>query len=195
MNIIQKNTPNFYSRNGHIPKYIVLHIMDGSIGATDDWFSQSMSQVSAHYGVSEVGEVHQYVDEKMAAWGNGRVYKPTAKVLLEDPGVNPNWLSISIEHEGNDLIEAPDMQKQTTVDLIKAIAGRYNIPIDRDHIIGHYEIYASKPLCPASDKSVIDEIVARAAGRPIPPSFPKLQQQLSLLQQMLNALRRKFGIA
>lgn len=157
MNIFQKTTPNFGSRDGYKPEIIVLHIMAGTLAGTDSWFASPESQVSAHYGVGFNGEVHQYVPEGSKAWANGRVLNPTAKLIK--PGVNPNLYTLSIEHEGQDLSVVHEAQINSTIQLIKSMCDRYNIPIDRDHIIGHYEIYAAKPDCPATNKSIIDRII------------------------------------
>lgn len=160
MNIIQKSSPNYKEgRQGYKPELIVLHIMDGTLAGTDDWFSKSVSQVSANYGIGLNGEIHQYVKDEDTAWAQGRVDHPTAKLLKLN--VNPNLYCLSIEHEGHDLSKAPDTQLNASVELIKALATKWNIPIDRDHIIGHYQIFAGKPNCPATDKSIIDKIIEK----------------------------------
>ncbi len=160
MNIIQKPSLNFSSREGYTPELIVIHIMAGSLSGTDDWFTKmaATSQVSAHYGIGLKGEIHQYVEEKFKAWHAGQVVNPTAKLLKLN--VNPNLYTIGIEHEGYDLSKNPIGQLQASADLIKDICVRYKIPVDRKHIIGHYEIKASKPNCPSTDKSIIDKIIS-----------------------------------
>ena len=160
--MIKKLSPNFGSRNGFNPEFVVVHIMAGTLLGTDTWFASTASQVSAHYGIGFNGEIHQYVEEKNVAWAVGRVKNPTAKVL--HPNINPNQYSISIEHEGQDLSKWTDSQLKVSADLIKDICTRHKIPIDRDHIIGHYEVFSDKPNCPAADKSVIDKIIKIIKG-------------------------------
>ncbi len=163
MNIIQKPTPNFkVGRSGYKPEIIVLHIMAGSLAGTDSWFANPISQVSANYGIGFTGEIHQYVKEEDTAWAQGRVLAPSAKLLK--PGINPNLYCLSIEHEGYDLSIVQEAQISASVELIKEIAARWSIPIDRDHIIGHYEIFLGKPNCPATNKAIIDTIIKRAQG-------------------------------
>lgn len=159
MNIIQKTSPNFNTgRSGYKPEIIVLHIMDGSLSGTDSWFASPASGVSSHFGVGFAGEIHQYVANLDTAWTQGHHEGATFK--LYKPGINPNLYCLSIEHEGYDLSIIHEAQLDATVGLIKYLAGLYNIPIDRDHIIGHYEVDPiRKPVCPATDKSVIDRIV------------------------------------
>jgi len=160
MNIIKKFSPNFKKgRNGYKPEIIVIHIMDGSLIGTDAWFANPRSEVSSHYGIGYKGEVHQYVADEDTAWANGRVNNPTFKLYKD--GVKPNLYTLSIEHEGNDLTRASEVQLQSSVELIRTLMTKYSIPCDRDHLIGHYQIYALKPNCPSKDKKIIDTILDR----------------------------------
>lgn len=156
--IIQKQSPNFGSRKGYKPELIVIHIMDGSLLGTDEWFADPASQVSSHYGIGLKGEIHQYVQDVDEAWTEGNVRKPSAKLLK--PSINPNLYCLSIEHEGHDLSKAPLDQLNASIGLITHLAVFYNIPIDRDHIIGHNEIDSVvKSNCPTPDKTFLDKLV------------------------------------
>lgn len=158
INIIKKQCNNFYERKGFKPEIIVVHISAGSLSSMDSWFANPLSNASAHYGIGRDGvTIHQYVEEDKAAWANGAVSNPTFK--LYKPNVNPNLYSISIENEGQDLMLAPAEQLNLLCELIKDICKRHNIPMDRDHIIGHYEINAlNRPNCPSSTHAIIDII-------------------------------------
>jgi N-acetyl-anhydromuramyl-L-alanine amidase AmpD len=146
MNIIKLTTPNYRaSRKGQKPEAIVIHIMDGTLPGTDSWFADANSKVSAHYGVGKKGEVHQYVLEQHTAQHAGIVDHPSWKLIK--PGVNPNFYTIGIEHEGVDGDALTDIQMRTSAELIAGIAKRWNIPLDRDHIIKHHEIRRGK-TCP-----------------------------------------------
>ncbi len=163
MNIIQKPSSNFGSRHGYSPELLVVHIMDGSLAGTDDWFisgSKKMgTPVSSHYGIGFSGEIHQYVQEADEAYSQGNVRKPSAKLLK--PGVNPNYYCISIENEGHDISKAPQIQLDTLAELLHNLCIKYNIPADRDHIIGHYEVDSVvKSNCPTPDRSFMDRLVA-----------------------------------
>lgn len=159
--IIQKPTPNkTMGRSGYSPEAIVIHIMDGTLEGTDSWFSSSKSQVSSHYGIGRNGEIHQYVDEKDKAWHSGKVVKPSWSLLK--PGVNPNLYTVGVEHEGYGGSVWTDKQKQSSARLIKKICTDWNIPIDRDHVIGHYQINGEKPNCPAVDKDIIQQLIELA---------------------------------
>lgn len=176
MEIIKKKTPNFTvgRANGSKPELIVIHIMDGTLKGTDSWFADKTSNVSSHYGIGQTGEVHQYVEEKDTAYHAGVVENPSFKLYKN--GINPNLYTIGIEHEGNATSTWSEKMKISSAELIQDICGRWNIPIDRDHIIGHYQIRSSKPNCPAKDKSIIDELITRAKGNEVvSPETQKIQ--------------------
>lgn len=147
MPVLKKLIPiNFTKgRSGQKPRAIVLHLMGGTLKGTDSWFRNPVAQASTHYGVGKKGEIYQWVEETDTAYGNGRVYKPTWRLI--DAKINPNLYTISIEHEGVSGHIWTEEQYAADVELIKAIAARWNIPLDRDHIIIHSEIYALKPAC------------------------------------------------
>jgi len=164
MNIIQKKSPNFWAgRKGYRPEGVVIHIMDGTLVGTDSWFANPASLVSSHYGIGRTGEVHQYVKEEDTAWHAGRVDAPVWKLIKSN--INPNLYTVGIEHEGKPDDVWTDAMKQSSAALIREICQRWQIPIDRNHIVGHFEIFSKKPNCPARDKKIIDELVALAVGQ------------------------------
>jgi hypothetical protein len=89
--------------------------------------------------------VHQYVGEADTAFHAGRVWKPVWDAIK--PHVNPNLYTIGIEHEGRGESEWPDAMYTSSAKLIADICTRWSIPIDREHIVGHREIYGRK-TCP-----------------------------------------------
>jgi N-acetyl-anhydromuramyl-L-alanine amidase AmpD len=198
MNTIQKiwkGSPNFWTgRKGYKPELIVIHIMDGTLPGTDAWFANPASQVSAHYGIGKSGEIHQYVKEEDAAWHAGRVDAPSAKLVKAS--VNPNLYTIGIEHEGKPEDIWTDAMKQASASLIREICQRWQIPIDRNHIIGHCEIYSKKPNCPSHDKKIINELVALANNQPsnqqstissmVEEGIKKIEEGLTLIKQTLK---------
>ena len=164
MTIISIPSPNFSSgRKTYHPEAVVIHIMDGTLPGTDSWFKNPQSKVSAHYGIGKNGEVHQYVQETDTAWQAGRVNAPTWS-LIKPAGsgtyINPNLYTIGIEHEGDDQSDWTDAMYATSSDLLADICKRWNIPVDRSHIIGHREIYSLK-TCPGA-KVDLDKLVGLA---------------------------------
>jgi N-acetylmuramoyl-L-alanine amidase len=153
MTMIQDLLPiNFQKgRKGpYIADTIVIHVTEGDARSVRAWFHDPAAQVSAHYMVQKDGDVVHFVNENDTAWANGRVVNPTAQIVLERPDANPNWWTISIEHEGDGLHELTDPQRAASLALIKDIKTRHpRILFDRKHIIGHHEIYSPKS-CPGA---------------------------------------------
>lgn len=101
--VVWKPTTKFMRRDGQPVLAFVRHRIVGSLTAADGVFvSTNPKPVSTHLAIGHVNgvlKIHQYVDLSDAAWGNGTIDRPTAKVVLARPGVNPNSYSVSIEHE------------------------------------------------------------------------------------------------
>lgn len=90
-------------RMGQPVRVFVNHRIVGTLASADWVFDPANSRVaSAHFAIGFINgrlEIHQYVDLTDAAWTNGDVREPTAKVVLANPGINPNLYSVTIEHE------------------------------------------------------------------------------------------------
>lgn len=154
-NIVQFPSPNFSSPKGYKWIAIVDHIMSGTLAGTDSWFANPESKASSHFGVGKNGEIHQYVSLNNPAWANGAVNNSDWPLLIpkiDDSGyVNPNYYTVSIEHEGESGDVMPEEQYQATLDLHQWLIGLLGIPVDCDHIIGHYRIDSvNKSNCPGS---------------------------------------------
>lgn len=158
LNIIQSPSKNYFKgRSGHKPELIVVHCTDGAYPGDLNWLKGGgTSQVSSHYLVTPGGEVIQLVKDEDVAWHAGVVVSPSARLLK--PGVNPNLYTIGIETSLRPNARMTEAQECALKELVKLVAERHGIPLDRDHIIGHKEIRASKS-CPGTisvDKLVMD---------------------------------------
>ncbi len=127
-----------------------MHTNCGSFDSTLDWFERPESGVSAHYLVGLDGRLARIVAEGDTARHCGRVASPTAAVIVgcEDP----NLVTVGIEFEdGGDPrgADRPAHQYEVGAELIAAIADRWQIPLDGEHVIGHREINATKD-CPGN---------------------------------------------
>jgi len=114
--------------------------------AMNTWLTTGSAQTSAHYEIAD-GEIIGCVGENFTAWHAG-VW-------------DMNLRSIGLEHVNNS--GAPnwtvsDATMQSSAKLIADICKRYNIPIDRTHIIKHSEVYAT--ACPGGLD--IDKLVSMA---------------------------------
>jgi N-acetyl-anhydromuramyl-L-alanine amidase AmpD len=108
---------------------VVVHVTQTSYTDALDIFRNPAKQVSAHYVVrSADGHIAQCVREADVAWHAGNW--------------DYNTRSVGIEHEG--WVDKPayftDVLYQESAKLTAGICGRYGIPRDRAHIIGHYEV-------------------------------------------------------
>lgn len=153
LNITFIHSPNYSNgRRSYTPIAIVIHIMDGTLSGTDQWFQDEHAKVSAHFGIGKDGEVHQYVHQANTAWHAGRVASPSWRLIKttndsSSPYINPNYYTLGIEHEGTENSDWTEAMYQSSSQLIAALSKNWDIPLDRDHVIGHHEIYALK-TCP-----------------------------------------------
>ena len=111
-------------------RYIVIHDTEGTYAGALATFQNSASYASAHYLVrASDGLVTQLVPTKDEAW--------------HAANKTVNMHSIGIEHEGY-AIKAGSWytpsQYQSSAALVKYLAARFHIPLDREHIIGHDEV-------------------------------------------------------
>ncbi|MFJ5716225.1 N-acetylmuramoyl-L-alanine amidase [Neobacillus sp. NPDC093127] len=110
-------------------RYIVIHDIEGSAQSAINHF-RNQSSVSAHYIIDSAnGKVTQMVRPNDIPWHAGNWYF--------------NMHSIGIEHEGF-AVEGTNWYSEqmyrSTAKLVKYLSETYNIPLDRQHIIGHDEI-------------------------------------------------------
>ena len=119
-------SPNYWSgRPAGPPIAIVLHTAAGTLPGMDNWFANTDSQSSAHYGVGLGGDVHQYVKLEDRSWCNGSL---EADNLWPISGsIQPNELTVNIETEdlGDSHVPVTDAEYEATVRVGRAILARY----------------------------------------------------------------------
>lgn len=155
-------------QNGFRPEAVVIHIMEDDIAAVDAWFNTPAGlrndlPVSAHYGISRKGAVHQYVDEMDTAWHAGRVLGSEWPLLRSKLPTNPNAYTIGIKHEGKPNMPWTDEMYEASATLLAGISQRWSMLLDRMHIVGHCEIYSEKPQCPGPHCD-LDHLIDLAHG-------------------------------
>lgn len=154
---------NKSGRQQRIPEMIVNHISEGTISSLISWFTSPSNTVSsAHFGVSKTGNIYQFVAIEDCAWANGLtsgIENATAELVLEKgKSENPNWYSVSIEHEGIwaetkgaltlEQLEATKMLHRYIIEYVKDKYG-HDIEPSAKTIIGHYDIDKNeRPNCP-----------------------------------------------
>lgn len=172
---IKKNLTPINHRTGRrrAVEGIAIHVMEGTLASARDWFRDPVSSVSANYGIGVDGYIEQWVEEDDEAWHAGRVNAPTAQIVLDRPGVNPNSYLIGIEHEGSGEHDLTEKQRAASAWLIADIARRHNFPIDDYHIVGHHTIYSLK-ACPRSISVPKLIEAAKAEGQPTVKETPRV---------------------
>ena len=145
--VVWKPSPNFTKgRRGKKVIAIVNHITAGNYPGCLSWMCNPKAQASAHYLVTKLGDIYQLVKDEDSSWHAGAVSKPNWRLY---DGSNPNRYTIGIEHEALPGERLTEMQYQATLWLHKQLIARHGIPIDEDHIIGHYRIDSvNRPNCP-----------------------------------------------
>lgn len=114
-------------RSGPIRK-IIMHTIEGSTGSARNLFKSKRKgrrKVSAHYIVSLDGTIVQMVRDEDVAW--------------HIKGHNGD--TIGIEHEGfaHRNTWTPE-QMRASARLTRWLCDEYQIPVDREHIVGHAEM-------------------------------------------------------
>ncbi|GLP71889.1 MULTISPECIES: peptidoglycan recognition family protein [unclassified Streptomyces] len=107
---------------------VVIHVTQGSFASAVKVFQDPGHGAAAHYIVGKDGRITQMIRELDVAYHAGnRSY---------------NERSVGIEHEG--FVDRPedftDRMYAASARLTARICVRYDIPVDREHIIGHVEV-------------------------------------------------------
>jgi N-acetyl-anhydromuramyl-L-alanine amidase AmpD len=107
---------------------IVIHDIEGSYANAIKMFQDPARKASSHYVISYHGQVTQMVAEKNIAWHAGNW--------------DYNTRAIGIEHEGyaytQGLYTIPEYR--ASAEVIATICSRWGVPMDRKHVIGHYQV-------------------------------------------------------
>jgi len=125
---------------GNNPKYIVLHDV-GALGqawANANYFYSVFRGASAGYFVDDAN-ILQVVEDYNSGWHVGDDKDDS------DDGIN-NFNSIGIEMCLNSSWKVTEKTKQNTIDLVKYLQKKHNIPNSR--VVRHYD--ASGKRCPGS---------------------------------------------
>ncbi|MFH8702823.1 N-acetylmuramoyl-L-alanine amidase [Streptomyces rubrogriseus] len=112
--------------NGIRVDTIVIHDLESTYDAGVAGLANPTNPASTHYVMSSAGAVTQMV--------------PTKDIAFHAGNYSTNLHSIGIEHEGYAAHGAAwytESQYQATADLVKYLAARFGVPLDRQHVIGH----------------------------------------------------------
>jgi N-acetyl-anhydromuramyl-L-alanine amidase AmpD len=111
-------------------KYIIIHDTEGSYHSAIATFQDPASQVSANYVIrSSDGAVTEMVRPENVSWGAGDWYV--------------NMHAINIENEGfaaHGRAWYTKAMYRSDAALVRYLAARYRIPLNRAHILGHEDV-------------------------------------------------------
>jgi N-acetylmuramoyl-L-alanine amidase-like protein len=110
--------------------YIIIHDAEGSYDGTIGTFQNPASYVSANYVVrSSDGAVTEMVRPNNVSWGAGDWYINMHAINIENEGFAAQGSTWYTQAEyGSDAA------------LVKYLAAKYGIPLDRQHILGHEDV-------------------------------------------------------
>lgn len=169
-----KNT-NKSDRHRFIPEMIVNHMSQGTATSCIEWFNDpSNDDSSAHFLIGKDGRIYQFVAIEDNAWGNGitaeQMKDCELNLVKKNEPANPNWYTVSVEHEGR-FEEAGGkitiQQMKATIMLHRYIIAyvldkfSFEIKPSRDTIVRHSDINPiGKPYCPGEQFPIKDIISA-----------------------------------
>jgi len=135
MNLISKPSLNHDTRHGQTVDMLVFHYTD--MLTSDEAVARLMdpeAKVSAHYVVSEAGEVIQLVEESERAWHAGESH------WRGHNNINARSVGIEICNPGhtNGYTEFPLRQMKAVIKLAQEIIDRHSIPTR--NVVGHSDV-------------------------------------------------------
>ncbi|MGW6419352.1 N-acetylmuramoyl-L-alanine amidase [Streptomyces sp. NPDC055055] len=187
-------------------RQIVIHDTEGGYDGSLKVLTDPNGAGSAHYLIrAQDGLVTQMLENKNLAWHAG------------------NWThnmhAIGVEHEGYAIKEGSwytESQYRSSAELVKFLANKYGVPIDREHIIGHDEValqtdgnvanlhwdagpywdwnyYMSLLGAPQGDKGAGGLLQAGQVVRVVPPFTTANQPKLTTGGTAVSARPSNFG--
>jgi N-acetylmuramoyl-L-alanine amidase len=140
--VIEKLSPNFNERKLPISMIVLHYTGMPDAQSAIQWLANPESKVSAHYVVTEEGDVVRMVAEDKRAWHAGESYWRG----ISD--VNSASIGIEIVNPGHEwgYREFPDAQIEALIPLVHEIVQRYGIT--RGNIVGHSDVAPERKLDP-----------------------------------------------
>lgn len=139
--------PSYY-KDGCRPTDAVLHVMQGWVPTVLSWAKSGYTGASWHFSVGRDGTVYQHlrlVDGGYHAGiararDDGTLNPPPRWSRWQGWGVNVNWYTIGIEHEGFAGAPFTEAQTEASIRLCRWLSEEIFIPYDREHFTSHSEI-------------------------------------------------------
>ena len=109
-------------------RFVVIHVSEGSFLGTVSWLRNPEAHASANFVVGRAGQVQELVPLHDIAWQAGNWAYNVRSVGIENEGVTGSPSGFT----------RPEYRSSAR--LAAVVARRSLIPIDRRHIIGHYQV-------------------------------------------------------
>lgn len=141
--MIDLPSPNFDTRGGATPEFIILHYTGmATAQAALDRLTSPDSKVSAHYTIDERGEIYCHVSEEDRAWHAGQSF------WRGKMGLNAASIGIEMVHPGHEFgyRAFPDIQVSAVIDLCRDIMPRYQI--EPENVLAHSDIAPARKKDP-----------------------------------------------
>jgi N-acetyl-anhydromuramyl-L-alanine amidase AmpD len=106
---------------------VVVHNTEASAEDTLAGFQNPAFMASSHYLVDTDGKVTQTVHPSDVAWGAGNWWVNTHAINIEHVGFAKDGGYTQAQYEAS-------------AKLVRFLGGKYDIPLDRQHIVGHDEV-------------------------------------------------------
>ncbi|HEX7871790.1 MAG TPA: N-acetylmuramoyl-L-alanine amidase [Sphingobium sp.] len=140
--LIEAPSPNFDDRSLPITMIVLHYTGMPDAPSAIQWLANPASKVSAHYVVTEDGNVVRMVDEAKRAWHAGRSHWRG----IDD--INSASIGIEIVNPGHEwgYRPFPDAQIDALIPLVNDIVQRHRIT--RGNVVGHSDIAPTRKLDP-----------------------------------------------
>jgi hypothetical protein len=199
---------NGYTTRMQKPRALVVHTPEEEADQTEQtplYFARWGVYRSTHYYGDNDGDLYQMVSDLDAAWGQGtddrnRVWKGRKGGYppWNTGGISNNLITLGYETEGFAATLGSTMTRAQFTTLARWIAYKcwqYDIPCDRTHVVGHYELASDKtdPGTLPLDEVVlaakmlmqggsVDDVLFNIASRPAPEVVTSSFNLADLLQ-------------
>jgi hypothetical protein len=143
--VVPAHPGNVDERQPNAPRALMLHTPEEPVDdyeSTPVYFSSDRGAATHYYSDSD-GDWYQMVPEAVGAIANGRRNKPRPTWAV--PGISLNLQTISVEIEGyaaamHRTMPRGGRQWNAVVRWVENRSRQHLIPLDRAHIMGHYEV-------------------------------------------------------
>lgn len=196
--INKKLTPyNFTFMSNKNISYIVIHYVGAVSTAKNnvDYYAREKLQASAHYFVDEIS-IWQSVEDKDRAWHCGGGLQGSNGHKFHGICTNSNSIGIEMcckkDKNGNWYFE-PETVKNT-IDLVKMLMAKHNIPIDR--VIRHFDVTGKNCPAPYVNESKWQEFKSRILtneGDLEVSQYKELKEENKALKAEISALKSIVG--